>query len=83
MADSGACAARRAVAVRPKRPCSIAPRPQIAACKEPWNRLQIDYTVLGAESREWSPFTIENDRYLICMTLQVSPIPAANIANLG
>jgi len=38
---------------------------------EPWHTLQIDYTCLGAPSRPRSPFTVENDRYLVCLTVQV------------
>ena len=45
--------------------------PQVASNPEPWNTLRIDYTCLGAPSRPRSPFTIENDRHLVCFALQV------------
>ena len=44
---------------------------KVQSTSEPWNRLTIDYTILGAPSRPSSAFTIENDRHLICTALQV------------
>ena len=44
---------------------------KIGNTHEPWNTLMIDYTCLGATARPRSPFTIENDRHLLCMALQV------------
>lgn len=41
------------------------------AYAEPWNSLKIDYTCLGAAKRPPSPFTLDNDRHLVCMALQV------------
>ena len=44
---------------------------KIGNTHEPWNTLMSDYTCLGATARPRSPFTIENDRHLLCMALQV------------
>ena len=46
---------------------------KVGATKEPWNCLTIDYTCLGDEAPDHRVYTIENDRALICMTVQVRP----------
>ena len=40
-------------------------------CAEPWNTLTINYTCTGEPSRPPSAFTVDNDRHLVCMALQV------------
>ena len=44
---------------------------KVGSVASPWTQLRIDYGALGATGRGKTPFSAENDRFLICMTHQV------------
>ena len=44
---------------------------KVQMCDAPWIRLKVDYKALGASEKPYSHFTVENDRLLICLALQV------------